>query len=307
MYCFQQHCSCTKYCTGIRDNVVCGCTHPKCVRLRHHKGCNCTTCYPSNKKFCSSDIESSYESWVCPLQLWIRKAGRKSYLNTSNWKMELKLRMMMYLHYGDKEEGECFDDECYGKKWNPGTSINIVHIVLYFLYTTWYTLNAAGTKLCYMEDDSGNALPLEYMLPFFLYLGEKRSNGGIQDKIQEDAKAVLKKYKLREYNVCLHVQCRQAINYYIDRANCIKSAHNMIVEKNEERCHMRESGKASIEKLPLPSKLKNYLASDRVEMHDREIPPAVYLIVEWFARDIEEREPWDTFIETHYNDKLKIK
>ena len=44
---------------------------------------------------------------------------------------------------------------------------------------------------------------------------------------------------------------------------------------------------------------KRYIKSDRVENNNPDVPPRLYLIVEWFATDSEKRESWNTFINRH--------
>ena len=245
------------------------CTNAKCNRLWDNIGCYCTSRTPG-EEFSTSETENLYQSWIYQLRVWTRKAGVKEYVYATHWKLDLKLKIMMYLHFG------------LSQRAHDGSST-------------------------YKKDNVIRVLTLQEMLPFFSFLNKlENENPGI-DVIQQDAKAVLLKYRLRQYNITLQMQCRYCINYYIDRATCIKSGHSIVIERKENRSHLRETGKERIESLPIPNKLKKYLQSDIVELNDPDVPPAVYLIVEWFAKDSVKREAWDVFISKHYCDQLHIR
>ena len=278
----EKRCSCSTLCTEICHNKNCKCEEEQCDKMRHPEICNCQSCDPGNEHFFASEEEKLYESWIAPLKMWIRKAGCKSFLYSTYWKLQLKLRIRIYLHHGLKEHSQYVMEQTHRLFYK-------IHAIPEYPYTT-----------------HDSELSLSEMLPLLSFLndlpkidaGEKRKTAA--EITQKEAKAVLEKYRLREYNLSLSMLCRNSILFHVNKANCMKSDYTKIVGRKEARLHLHEVSKKSIDTLMLPDRMKQYIKSDRVELDDPDIPPRIYLIIEWFAKDIDKREPWDSFIAHHF-------
>ena len=266
-------CECYIPCHIEREPKRCHCLHADCYNIQHKYACNCPCCDAKNKDYYTLEVDAVYETFVSPLLQWIRKAGTKEYQNVTNWKLELKMNMMLYIYYGRGNEIDIL---------TSNTSI------LNLIFKAWckpsYTSHAT---IEITEDEMLQLIDFLDDIPYTEIAGMRFKYKA--NELQTKAKMVLKKYRLREYNVSLSVQCRHVVRKHFSELYWKMPCNTELVSRK-------------IDRLDIPRELKKYIKSDRIEQDDVDIPPHLYLIVQWFATDLEKREKWDSFISRQYFD-----